>query len=565
MKWFSEKWLQWLHAVNTHAIRPHYDPELAAILRMLNWAQLVFCSMALVFVYQFWPSWVAMSFPLGVIVMHLIARVLLVYDQHKAARALIIIGPALMVYLAGVLLFLDNATEGYGAKFLFIGILPLPFVFFRWREYGWIIALVIMVLTMLFSFDAANVAWNISGLHSNINTPTLRLLCVITALVFVLFGFGYFKYISWSAQMLQRRQVLATRRANAEMKQALDELRSTQQQLVQGEKFAAMGLLISNIAHELNSPLGVINAAANMIGKEGPPVLHRYVTTMALEPPDVFEYYQGLLVRGIERNFRSLSTREERLLRKQVQQSYAQAGHELTADELQVLYRTGLWTATPESLAQLQNPHAYKLLALTSDCLQLLQAFYSTNLAATKTTQVVRKLKALLPHNIHAMPAELSPQSMYESLLTVVARNQDYLTGIATHVHVSDELPPLLATPEDLDQLWTQLLLNAIQALGTKGNITIAATVQGGMGQISFTDDGPGIALAVRDRLFQPLVTTKLDGQGSGLGLYLCAQIVQRLQGKIDVESEPGHTVFTVHLPLALQAYANAQVPVAAY
>jgi signal transduction histidine kinase len=103
----------------------------------------------------------------------------------------------------------------------------------------------------------------------------------------------------------------------------------------------------------------------------------------------------------------------------------------------------------------------------------------------------------------------------------------------------------------ELNQVWTNLLDNAIGALGERGTITIRTRSDGGAAVVEVSDDGPGIPADVRDRIFDPFFTTKDVGLGTGLGLSSARQIVvERHDGSLTAESEPGRTTFTVRLAL---------------
>ncbi len=127
-------------------------------------------------------------------------------------------------------------------------------------------------------------------------------------------------------------------------------------------------------------------------------------------------------------------------------------------------------------------------------------------------------------------------------------------------------IPELLCHPGDLNQVWTNIIDNAIQAIqsgGGTGTLSIRSTLQGGrsdtdqpMVRIEIGDDGPGIPADIIDRIFTPFFTTKPFGQGTGLGLDLAWRIVvEKHQGELRVESQPGDTRFIILLPV------NAPVP----
>jgi signal transduction histidine kinase len=119
------------------------------------------------------------------------------------------------------------------------------------------------------------------------------------------------------------------------------------------------------------------------------------------------------------------------------------------------------------------------------------------------------------------------------------------------HREFDPALPRFQAYGAELNQVWTNLLDNAIDALGESGNITISGRLDGDCVEIDIIDDGPGIPPEVRERIFDPFFTTKDVGKGTGLGLDTARRIItDRHSGSLTVESEPGRTVFRVRMPL---------------
>jgi signal transduction histidine kinase len=117
-------------------------------------------------------------------------------------------------------------------------------------------------------------------------------------------------------------------------------------------------------------------------------------------------------------------------------------------------------------------------------------------------------------------------------------------------------LPELLCYPGDLNQVWTNMIDNAILAMGGSGTLTVRTTRENeGMVRVEICDDGPGIPDDIIGRIFNPFFTTKPFGEGSGLGLDLARRIVvEKHHGDIWVKSEPGSTRFIVLLPLEAPA-----------
>jgi signal transduction histidine kinase len=124
-------------------------------------------------------------------------------------------------------------------------------------------------------------------------------------------------------------------------------------------------------------------------------------------------------------------------------------------------------------------------------------------------------------------------------------------TAIAIVRDYDRALPKLTVRGSELNQVWTNLLDNAIDALDQQGTITITTQSEGGCAVVEITDDGPGIPDEVADRIFDPFFTTKDVGQGTGLGLAAARRIVvDRHAGSLSLDSKPGRTTFSVRLPL---------------
>lgn len=130
--------------------------------------------------------------------------------------------------------------------------------------------------------------------------------------------------------------------------------------------------------------------------------------------------------------------------------------------------------------------------------------------------------------------------------------------GIEIKRNYALNMPEIMAYGSELNQVWTNLIDNAIDAMNEKGTLEITTQNQGDRILIQITDSGSGIPPEVRSRIFEPFFTTKPVGKGSGLGLEMVRRIVEnRHQGAITVESQPGRTQFTVCLPMQRSPEAN--------
>ncbi|RMG07246.1 MAG: GHKL domain-containing protein, partial [Cyanobacteria bacterium J055] len=141
-----------------------------------------------------------------------------------------------------------------------------------------------------------------------------------------------------------------------------------------------------------------------------------------------------------------------------------------------------------------------------------------------------------------------------EGIETILTLYQNQLKhGVEVVRNFDSSLPKISCYPDELNQVWTNLIHNALQAMDNKGKLVIDACQTDGKIEVSITDSGAGISPEVLPKIFQPFFTTKPPGEGSGLGLDIVRKIIEKHQGTIEVDSVPGKTKFTVSLPINLE------------
>jgi signal transduction histidine kinase len=112
-------------------------------------------------------------------------------------------------------------------------------------------------------------------------------------------------------------------------------------------------------------------------------------------------------------------------------------------------------------------------------------------------------------------------------------------------------VPPICARGSELNQVWTNLISNSIEAMNGSGKLCIRTASDGDFALVEVIDNGPGIPAEIQTRIFEPFFTTKAVGEGTGLGLDMVYRIVKNHHGDVSVESRPGETRFSVRIPFA--------------
>jgi len=122
---------------------------------------------------------------------------------------------------------------------------------------------------------------------------------------------------------------------------------------------------------------------------------------------------------------------------------------------------------------------------------------------------------------------------------------------VAVNIEIEPDLPRVRGFAGELNQIWANLIDNALDAIPDSGRVEVTARREDRKVVVRVIDNGAGIPAQIRERIFDPFFTTKPMGQGTGLGLDIVRRLVRHNDGEISVESQPGRTQFRVALPLA--------------
>ena len=345
----------------------------------------------------------------------------------------------------------------------------------------------------------------------------------------------------------------------AELQKALQNLRSTQEQLIFSEKMAALGQLIAGIAHEINSPLGAIKGSAETLIETLPNLLRLLSSLQAQDPQTISNLWSWIQNTLLAKERPTLTSREERALRKRFAASLEEAGLPDAESAARRLVEAGLHQENDLDpiLSLLHIPETIDLIYLLG---QLRLQLENILLASQRTRKVVFALKSY----VHTSGDRSTPvlTDLPESIDTILTLYQNQLKqGVEVETYYDPALPKLYLFADEIGQVWTNIIQNAIQAMNGQGRLRIEAQLNGDFIRVSFTDNGPGIPPEILPRIFEPFFTTKSRGEGTGLGLDICRRIVEKHHGRLEVSSQPGQTTFHVLLPrlLAQNNWYHAQ------
>ncbi len=348
-----------------------------------------------------------------------------------------------------------------------------------------------------------------------------------------------------NTKLAEQRNLLEIQKDDLEA--AYSQLKNTQEQLVQSEKMAALGQLVAGVAHEVNTPLGAINAAAGYLTKVLPETLKRQPEILSQLSDDLKVLFDQLVEKTL--NFSgTLSSREERQYKKQVQ-TFLEENHVSNAATIAPnLVKIGLFENLEPFLPLFNHPRSNELIELASNIGKLRMNVDNISLSVSKTQKIVFALKSYSHKSADDIMQPGNVVQNIETVLTIYHNQLKY--GIDVITNFEENLPLIPMLGDQLNQVWTNIIHNAIQAMNSKGKLVIDCYRENGYIVTKITDSGPGIPPHVLPRIFEAFFTTKPQGEGTGLGLDICKRIIQKHQGSIDVDTEPGRTTFIVKLPI---------------
>ena len=319
----------------------------------------------------------------------------------------------------------------------------------------------------------------------------------------------------------------------------------------QNEKMFALGKLSAGLAHELNNPAAAISRAAALLQSQVKqmPGLFRTVAGLGISHEKI-ERIHNIINKKINAEPVKLSMMQKATLEDELNdwldkndlkdtdtEGLIERG--FTIDDLDVFKGCTLTGELPVLLEWISN---YLVTNKMADDIRTSSERISDLVGAVKNFTFMDKDANRQMVDIH---------SGIRNTLTML--NYKLRKGnIAIIEHYDDSIPKIKAFPGELNQVWTNLIDNAIDAMEVngKGNLEITSKHDTRFVKVYIKDDGPGIPKEIQENIFAPFFTTKEMGKGSGLGLDVVSRIMLQHNGSVKVKSEPGATEFEICLPI---------------
>jgi signal transduction histidine kinase len=336
----------------------------------------------------------------------------------------------------------------------------------------------------------------------------------------------------------------------------LDRVREITRMEQQTEKLTALGKLAANLAHELNNPASAAQRAAGGLFEELRVYGHEKYKLGALcldeaKLQQVRDWQESVGV--VARKRQETAGLNVSLQEDGISAWLAAHGVENSWKIAPELAEAGICADYLAPLGEILDAKATTV--VLSQFASSLRAERMTEAMINSTSRIFDLIKAIKDYS-YMDQAPIQETDIPKGLESTLSMLQSRLRHVDVVRDYEPGLPCISAYASELNQVWTALIENALDAIQDEGRIELKAKVSGDLLLVEVWDNGPGIPAEIQDRIFEPFFSTKQPGRGLGLGLDVVMRIVMKHRGFVRVQSAPGATCFQVRLPLQqLQAY----------
>jgi signal transduction histidine kinase len=333
---------------------------------------------------------------------------------------------------------------------------------------------------------------------------------------------------------------------NLKLEATLNQVVNLQEDIIKKEKMATLGLLISGIAHEINTPLGAIKASSDNLIYLIKTELINKITELDIN--DILDSLELFFLRK-NTNTTFNNSREERAASKKIELELKTQYKNIsnTFFYSRKIHELGFESLDPCLEKFLMHKNSLQVFTFAVNLLMIIKSADTISIAINKASKVVSSLNNFSHGNINKEISAFNLKGSIDSVLTLLWNK--IKQGAEVINNVSDEIY-ITTNQEELSQVWTNIINNALQASNNSCKIEISYLLERDYHIIAIKNNGPEIPKDIIGNIFDEFFTTKKRGEGTGLGLNIVKKIIEKNKGVIECFSNSLETKFVISLPI---------------
>ncbi len=362
--------------------------------------------------------------------------------------------------------------------------------------------------------------------------------------------------VKLSAEELELIASYCSTLADVFLSEALDEqqkkineqLKNRQIAAIEREKTDSLVSVIAGTAHEINSPLAAIKAfAEESMCEMSSDFMKDFVSLILSLDSEELQKTLALIEYKSENGIDRFS-KEFRRAKKDIITQLENANITHAYEVVSLLSDVNLLEVLPYYADLFASAKGMEIAGIIYKARNFTRALGEIISACERTKRIVFSLQSYA--QIDNSTNELVPIKLKTTVDSIMPSIKEKIKS--GNINLSVDIPEdltIAANADELSQVWLNLIQNALHAINYRGIISVRGSLENNKIRVEVQDNGSGIPADIQDKIFNPFFSTKTKGEGTGLGLSVCREIVRKHRGDISFTSEPGNTVFTVTLP----------------
>jgi PAS domain S-box-containing protein len=341
----------------------------------------------------------------------------------------------------------------------------------------------------------------------------------------------------------QRENKEKLEKSTIALEDSLNELKSTQNKLIESEKLTALGQLIAGVSHEINSPLGAIKSSSENVLESIKNIIEQLPKLdhiLNKEEKELLKKLKSVLPLEIS----IISIKEQRVLKKKILEQLDSMNIENSRHFADIFSQFNIEDIRPYKNLLTHKDANFIIDTLFEEYLTI-SNIHNIKRSVNRASKTIYALKKFAHFDHDRAGVIEKVEDSINDILILFSHNLKQGIEVAKNY---SSLKPIFCYPDELSQVWMNLISNAIHAMNNSGKLEISTYENSDYQIVSIQDNGYGIPKDMQNKIFEPFFTTKKSGEGSGLGLDIVKKIIEAHNGKIELQSDENGTLFTIYL-----------------